>query len=366
MENNNTSNKNRIKDNLIKKSDKYSKERLTSELNKVEQEGNLDNIKSKYILKKIFDNLNKGQLLRIINHNMKIQKRLNININDYKEFYEIYSTIELEIIPIKNISGTFNSFISSMNNMHIYFNDNKKEEIDKYDIIEDDKVEKIKVIIDYQEKSFSRLFHLCDCIESITFIKFYRNNINDMSFMFSGCSSLKEINFYNFNTDNVTDMKYMFYECKSLEKLELSKFNTDKVIDMQHMFDGCFSLKELKISNFNTENVENMNSMFKDCSSLKNIPVNNFNTRKVEDMGKMFFGCNGLKDLDLSKFDTNKVKIIGEMFVGCQKKLMKKIKAVYKNFRKAAFGENENININANSNHPEPFDNDMDDNIYYF
>ena len=46
----------------------------------------------------------------------------------------------------------------------------------------------------------------CECIESINFKKFYRNNITDMSCMFRGCSSLKDLNLKNFNTNNVTNM----------------------------------------------------------------------------------------------------------------------------------------------------------------
>ena len=66
---------------------------------------------------------------------------------------------------------------------------------------------KVKIIIDYQVKSFNGLFYKCDCIESINFKKFYRNNITDMSFMFSECSSLKVLYLNNFNTNNVINME---------------------------------------------------------------------------------------------------------------------------------------------------------------
>ena len=79
-------------------------------------------------------------------------------------------------------------------------------------------MKKIKIIIDYQVKSFNKLFFKCYCIESINFKKFYRNNIIDMSWMFNGCSSLKELNLTNFNTNNVTDMGEMFCGCKSLKE----------------------------------------------------------------------------------------------------------------------------------------------------
>ena len=75
---------------------------------------------------------------------------------------------------------------------HIYFNDNETKEIENIYLNIDDNVSKISIIIDYQIKSFSKLFHNCECIESIKFKKFYRNNVTDMRYMFYGCSSLKE------------------------------------------------------------------------------------------------------------------------------------------------------------------------------
>ena len=45
-------------------------------------------IKSNFILKKFFDYLNKRKSLEIIKYNKNIQKRMNININNYKEYSE--------------------------------------------------------------------------------------------------------------------------------------------------------------------------------------------------------------------------------------------------------------------------------------
>ena len=84
---------------------------------------------------------------------------------------------------------------------------------------------KIKIIIDYQVKSFKGLFFNSKCIESITFKKFYRNNITDMSEMFCGCSSLKELNLTNFNTNNVTDMSFMFSRCSDYLKRKIKSEN---------------------------------------------------------------------------------------------------------------------------------------------
>ena len=175
-------------------------------LNPNKSKNKLIDIKSCYIMKKIFHNIQKRIYLVIIKYNINIQQRLNININNYKEFSELYSSIELEIIPIQNKYGTFiNINEKDKKYFHIYFNDNK-EEMEKTELNEEDKVSKINIIIDHQIKSFNHLFFNCECIESINFKKFYRNNIKDMRSMFSYCSSLKELNLSNFDTNNVTDM----------------------------------------------------------------------------------------------------------------------------------------------------------------
>ena len=174
----------------------------------------IENIKSRYILSKIYNNMTIKKKLEIVKYNKRIQNRLNLDVKDYKE----YSEIEIEIIPTK---GKYGKFINIKENdelyYHIYFNDNNEEIKNKYEIKEEDKVTKIKIIIDYQVKSFKKLFSGCKCIESINFKKFYRNNITDMSWMFYECSSLKELNLTNFNTNNVTNMREMFYGCSSLK-----------------------------------------------------------------------------------------------------------------------------------------------------
>ena len=155
-----------------------------------------EKLKSDYFLIKIIDLIKKNKSLEIIKYNKKIQKRLNININNYKEYSQLYSSIEIELKFADNIYGKF----INMNDKyyHIYLNDNK-EEIKRNYLNENDNVSKIKIIIDYQVKSFKELFKYCKCINSIFFIKFYRNNIVDMSEMFSVCSSLNELNLSNFN-----------------------------------------------------------------------------------------------------------------------------------------------------------------------
>ena len=82
-------------------------------------------VKSKYILKKIFDNLQKRKKLELIRYNKYFQNKLNKSLEDYKKEHCI---IEIEIIPrqnksckIINIPKKYDSYY------HIYLNDNDNE-----------------------------------------------------------------------------------------------------------------------------------------------------------------------------------------------------------------------------------------------
>ena len=98
------------------------------EINKKEVKCDLKNIKNDYFLMKVFNNLNKKNSLEIAKYNKKIKERLNLNINDYKEYCETYSSIEIELIPIND---KFGKFIDNNEKeklfYHIYFNNNKEE-----------------------------------------------------------------------------------------------------------------------------------------------------------------------------------------------------------------------------------------------
>ncbi len=69
-------------------------------------------IRSKYILKQIFDNIKKNKSLEIINYNKNIQKRLEIGIDDYKDEY---LKIVIEIFPIKYRRYFVTNFINISN-----------------------------------------------------------------------------------------------------------------------------------------------------------------------------------------------------------------------------------------------------------
>ena len=240
-------------------------------LKQIKSNANLDNIKSNFIFKKIIEHVQKRKSYDIMRYNKKLQRRLNITFDDYKECSKIYSSIEIELNIVENRYGIFiNIPDKDKEYYHIYF-DNSNEEIKRNKLKDNEKVKLIKIKIDYQVKSFERLFSWCNCIDSIYFKKFFRNNIINMSGMFCGCSSLKELNLSNFNTDNVTNMSKMFYYCSSLKELNLSNFNTDNVTNISEMFYYCSSLKKLNLSNFNTNKVTNMSDIFDGCSDeLKN------------------------------------------------------------------------------------------------
>ena len=314
-------------------------EKEIERLNLIKSNNKFINLKSDYFMRKLFSIMQIRISLKIIKCNINIQKRLNININNYKDFSEKFSSIELEIIPIQNEYGSFiNIKEEDEKYFHIYFNDNK-EEIKKTRLNKKDKLSKINIIIDYQIKSFKGLFSKCKCIESINFKKFYRNNITNMYWMFYDCSSLKKLIISTFNTNNVTNFSFMFYNCSTLKELNLSNFNTNNVNDMSGMFSKCSSLKELNLSNFNTNNVTDMCWMFNKCSSLKELNLSNFNTNNVTDMHGMFNDCSSLKELNLSNFNTNNVTDIRYMFSKCSDELKLKIRNQYKNFQEIAFDE---------------------------
>ena len=86
----------------------------------IKSKDEIKKLKSNYILKKIFNYLQKKKSLEIFKYNKKIQKRLNININNYKEYPEIYSSIEIELIPIKNSNGKFININEDEKNIIIY------------------------------------------------------------------------------------------------------------------------------------------------------------------------------------------------------------------------------------------------------
>ena len=140
------------------------------ELNKMKSKDIFKKLKSDYFLKKLFNNLSKRKSLDIIKYNKNIKNRMNIRIKDYKEYSELYTPIEIEIKHIYDYGKFINSNKENEKYFHIYFNDNK-EEINRNYLNKNEQIKTIRIIIDYQVKSFEYLFYCCECIEYIYFKK---------------------------------------------------------------------------------------------------------------------------------------------------------------------------------------------------
>ena len=270
--------------------DYYDKKQLKNNNTK----GILNKIKSIFFIKIIFEILNNIIKYPLIKYNKNLQNKLNISLKNYKEYYETLSPIEIELKIKKNNYGKFIN-LDNFKKIQVYF-DNEKEKKDRNYLNHNENVKIIKIIIEDLVISFEYLFFECNCIESITFKRYYRNNIK-INGMFSGCKSVKQINLLKMNTSNAIDMSYMFDGCSSLKQLELFKLNTLNVTNMSHMFYGCSSLQEIDLSKFNTLNVTDMSHMFNGCSSLEYIDVSKFSTDKVNNMSYMFSCCSSLNSI---------------------------------------------------------------------
>ena len=299
----------------------------------------LNKIKSSYFLEFLFKyHLIEKTNLEIIRYNKKIQKRLNISLQNYKDYYKII----IILIPIiKNkLTKEKNIFINikaeERTYFHIYFND-KDEEIERNYFLKNEGIRQIKIKIDEKIKSLENLFSDCDCLEKIDFIKFNRDDITNLRKMFYNCEALNDLNVSKIKTDNVVNMEEIFYECSSLKKLNINNFITSNVINMKSMFFGCSLLNELNLTNFDTKKVNNMYCMFYNCSSLKELNLENFDTSNVYCMYCMFYGCRLLINLNISNFNVNKVDDMLWMFSGCSNNFKNKIKKENNLLREESF-----------------------------
>ena len=87
-----------------------------------------ESIKSNFILKKIMNIINKKKLLEIVKINKKLLEKLDLNINDYKEFTQLYSSIEIELNIEGNKYGKFINITDKLKEyFHIYFENSNVE-----------------------------------------------------------------------------------------------------------------------------------------------------------------------------------------------------------------------------------------------
>ena len=102
--------------------------KINEEKNQLKSAIRYENIKADYFLEKVFNNLEKKKTLNIVKYNKNLKNRINININDYKEYAEKYSSIEIEIKPVSNKYGKFINIKKEEEiYYHIYFNNNKED-----------------------------------------------------------------------------------------------------------------------------------------------------------------------------------------------------------------------------------------------
>ena len=103
-----------------------SKEKLGK--NQLKPDYKYNDIRSDYFLQNVFNNLEKKKKLNIIKYNKNIKDRINVNINDFKEYSEKYSSIEIEIKTVNNKYGEFINIKKEEEiYYHIYFNNNEEE-----------------------------------------------------------------------------------------------------------------------------------------------------------------------------------------------------------------------------------------------
>ena len=261
--------------------------------------------------------MQKNIAFKIVKFNKKLQKKINININDYKNFYEIYASTKVEIIPIKDKYGKFiNVKEDDKMYFHIYFNDRKEEIKNKYSINEKDEVTKIKIIIDYKVNSLSGLFDGCNCIESIDYKKYCRKK-EPIGRIFRGCLTLKELTLSNFYNNEIKGMCSTFHDFPSLQKINLSNFYNNKAYNMNSTFWKCPLLKEININNFYNNYAENMNSTFWELKAFKELNASNFYNNEGDNMNSTFRGCPSLQKINISNFVNNKGDNMNSTFNNC-------------------------------------------------
>ena len=104
---------------------------IISKYEKIEQtksKSDFENIKSVYILKRIFNNVVKTKYFNIIKYNKQLQKKLNLIIDDYEDNCLLKKIIEIELKTADNEYGKFiNISDKKKEYYHIYFDNSKKK-----------------------------------------------------------------------------------------------------------------------------------------------------------------------------------------------------------------------------------------------
>ena len=108
-----------MKSKIISKEEELKQTKIRNEFEK---------IKSDYFLKKMFDIVKKNKSLGIMKYNKKLQKRFNLNINDYKEYSQLYTPIEIEIkLAFRKYGKFINVPDKEKEYYHFYFDESNEE-----------------------------------------------------------------------------------------------------------------------------------------------------------------------------------------------------------------------------------------------
>ena len=106
----------------------FNKEKI--EVEQIKIKNKFEKVKNDNFIEKLFNNMQKKRLLNILIYNKNMKKRININSDDYKEYSETYSSIEIEI-EIKPVVNKYDKIINFKREdekyYHIYFNNDKEE-----------------------------------------------------------------------------------------------------------------------------------------------------------------------------------------------------------------------------------------------
>ena len=180
---------------------------MNSKNSKIENKCILKTIRSKYIIKIILLNLNEYVLLNFIKYNKNYIDICEKSKDDYKN---LHFKIEIQLFPFENKKGNIiNLTGKNMDSVQIFYNNNYQER--KINLkIEKNETIIINIIIDKGIDSLEGLFRGIKCLKRINFIKFFRQDITNMSNLFKG-SNIEIVEFSKINTDNVTNMSCMFY-----------------------------------------------------------------------------------------------------------------------------------------------------------
>ena len=275
----------------------------------------INNIKSDYILKNIFDfHNNERKKLNLIKYNKNLQRKLNININNYRRYRYIIFYVEGQNKNVKFIN----------------FYNKKSNDI----IIKNTNVPRFKrILVNTYNLRLMGLFFKLEGILSVRIIKLFNDNSlwngkqYNLCNLFHGCTNLKQIIFQNDNKFLLENGNEMFKDCENLEKIEgLENLETYIVKNIRELFMNCRSLTSIKgIEKWKLKYVKNMSSMFENCTSLTTLPdISKWKFRTYYEadylnMSGLFKNCSSLISLpDISNWNTNRVDLMNEMFYGCK------------------------------------------------